>query len=65
MFCEVGQGEGLEPLTGLCGEVAGESRLSSLSPPSESFIQSAAPRCVSPSSCGLVVWMRKRRRGFR
>lgn len=47
MSCDVAQGEGPEPITGLCGEAAGESRLSSLSPPSESFIQPAAPSFVA------------------
>lgn len=28
MSCDAEQGEGVEPITGLCGEVGGESQLS-------------------------------------
>lgn len=38
MSSDVAQGEGLEPITGLCAEVAGEFRLSSLCRPSEPSI---------------------------
>lgn len=54
MSCDMAQGEGLEAITGLYGEAEGESRLSSLSAPSEPFIQLAAPP-LSPSSCGLIA----------
>lgn len=42
MSSDMAQGEGLEPMYGLCGEAAGESWLSSLSHPAETLIKEIA-----------------------
>lgn len=48
MSSDMAQGEGLEPMNGLCGEAAGESWLSLLSHPAETLIKEIAlPESIS------------------
>jgi len=51
MSSDMAQGEGLEPMNGLCGEAAGESWLSLLSHPAANLIQTNH----SPFVTGLRV----------